>query len=140
MIFHLPDETCDICGREIAVKIFRQHWEVCDGDVTKETIHTQKILQFWVEVLSDKDRVRAMKGLNYTRKGRCVLCPGFPNTMIPYLNFHLHMESYHLPAEPCTKCHLLVRPRDRKKHMKEGRLEERKRWKDRFVSKHSKGG
>ena len=118
LIFHLPDETCEICGKDVPAEVFRHHWEICDADETKAALR-EKMLQFWVEVLSDKNRVKRLEGRLYMKRGRCLLCPGHPNILIPLEKFHLHMETWHLPAEPCTECGHHVLPRNRNKHLKE---------------------
>ena len=51
VITHLPEESCDICGREIPAREFREHWEYCDtGDIGSDigNIVTQEILvEIW---------------------------------------------------------------------------------------------
>jgi len=39
---HLPEESCEICGREFPAKIFRQHWEECEGDRNREIMEQER--------------------------------------------------------------------------------------------------
>ena len=36
--FHLPDETCSKCQKDVSARFFRKHWRVCDGSVTTATV------------------------------------------------------------------------------------------------------
>merc|ERR1719228_147072 len=40
--YHLSEESCDICGAEIPARGFRQHWEYCDGDSSREIVEKVK--------------------------------------------------------------------------------------------------
>jgi hypothetical protein len=115
-IFHLPEETCEVCGTEIPAATFRRHWETCDGTERprEETMearqHALARTMFWMELPSELNRVCVEEGRDHSRKGRCVLCPGLEHQVITFGNFSRHVQIFHLPSEACSKCGILLRP------------------------------
>ena len=125
-IVHLPEEACEICGREIPAKSFNEHWEHCEldttiemevGDIFRDSSLSLK-QRFWVEVPSEYNRIREQEGRLHSKTGRCQLCPK-QSKLISSGNINRHIKTFHLPSESCKECGLLVQPLHRRKHQAE---------------------
>ena len=95
------------------------------GEAGREEGSKNRMDQFWLErtgpeIVSGRDRqvifLRIIKRV--FRKGQCLLCPGY-DRLLCYTAFRRHMQRYHLPSEPCSKCGETFRPLEVKQHQEE---------------------
>ena len=103
--FHLPDEICSKCEKDVAASIFRSHTRACDGTGTEPTLPLSSPLNYseFFTHLEDTSPSRVA----------CKLCGG---KNVSYDQYARHMRHFHLPDETCSKCQKDVSARFFRKH------------------------
>ena len=81
--FHLPDETCIKCHKEVSARVFGKHKRVCDGSGTSATVPPQlQYSNLFTEIEGSFPQVVA-----------CKLC----DVKLGVRSFGKHYRSFHMP-------------------------------------------